>query len=69
MKVIRHFFRGVVSVLTVSPPPPPQYPARNVADAFQQDWRRIHDDIIGAMDTLDAENTIRQPSSASASER
>ncbi|MCH2547063.1 MAG: hypothetical protein MK052_05605 [Alphaproteobacteria bacterium] len=45
MLVIREFFKGIVSVLTVMPSPLYRYPYRNSAEAFRGDWSRIGKDI------------------------
>lgn len=45
MSMIRDFFAGIISVLTISRPPLYKYPYRNSAEAFRGDWGRIGKDI------------------------
>lgn len=45
MHVLREFLKGIVSVLTIAPPPLYRYPYRNSAEAFRGDWSRIGKDV------------------------
>lgn len=50
MKIIFEFLKGIVSVLTITPPPLYRYPYRNSAEAFRGDWKRLGEDVYAVME-------------------
>lgn len=45
VSAFKEFFRGMMSVLTLAPPPLYRYPYRNSGEAFRGDWSRIGKDV------------------------